>query len=365
MSGNTFGKIFRLTTFGESHGPATGGVIDGCPAGLHLNMDAIRQELENRKAVNALHSTSRLEDDQVQFLSGIFEGVTTGAPIGFLIPNHKQDPAAYDALKTSYRPGHGDFSWHRKYGHYDYRGGGRYSARETLARVVAGAIARQLLQPQGIEIQGWVSAIGNVSMREYGPIEKQDILSSELRCPDPETALMMTKELDEAVAEGDTLGGSVTVRVNGLMTGLGEPVFAKIEALLAYAVMSIPAAKAFEIGDGFAGTMLRGSQHNDQFAIGDEGTIGLTTNHAGGTLGGLTSGSPLVFRVGFKPVSSIRKPQPSVSHQGEAVTLDLSSGRHDVCVVPRAVAVVEAMTAITLADLWLQNRCSRLSTEKP
>ncbi|HRZ42932.1 MAG TPA: chorismate synthase [Bacteroidales bacterium] len=364
MSGNTIGKIFRLTTFGESHGPATGGVIDGCPAGIRLDTEAICREVENRRAVKARHSTSRLEDDQVQYFSGIFEGVTTGAPIGFLIPNQKQDPDAYNALKTTYRPGHGDFSWHRKYGIYDYRGGGRYSARETLARVVAGAIARQLLQLQGIEIQGWVSAIGKVVMDGFGPYPKEDVLSSELRCPDPEYAVRMSRELAEAISEGDTLGGSVTVRVEGLMAGLGEPVFEKIEALLAFAVMSIPAVKAFELGDGFTGTTLRGSQQNDPFTRRNEGTIGLTSNHAGGTLGGLTSGSPLVFRVGFKPVSSIKKRQQTVSHEGEPVALDLSSGRHDVCVVPRAVAVVEAMTAITLADLWLQNRCSRLAPEQ-
>lgn len=363
MSGNTFGKIFRLTTFGESHGQATGGVIDGCPAGLLLDTDAIMQELENRKAVKALHSTTRLEDDHVQFISGIFEGVTTGAPIGFFIPNQRQSPAEYDALKALYRPGHGDFSWHRKYGHYDYRGGGRYSARETLARVVAGAIARQLLQPQGIVIQGWVSAIGTVVMDGFGPYKKEEVQSSELRCPDPSTAIRMADELSRAVAEGDTLGGSVTVRVNGLMAGLGEPVFAKVEALLAYAVMSIPAVKAFELGDGFAGTMLRGSEQNDLFIPQNDGNIGINTNHAGGTLGGLTSGNPLIFRVGFKPVSSIRRPQQTVSHSGEPVSMDLSLGRHDVCVVPRAVAVVEAMTAITLADLWLQNRCSRLTAE--
>jgi chorismate synthase len=360
MSGNTIGNIFRVTTFGESHGSMTGGIIDGCPAGLPVDLEAIALEVGRRKASQALHSTSRREDDDFQLISGLFEGITTGAPIAFLATNRKQNSEEYQALKKMYRPGHGDFTWHSKYQHFDHRGGGRYSARETLARVIAGAIARQLIGREGISVHGWVSGVGSVILDGFGPYSNESVIRSELFCPDPEKEAEMLAAIAEAAASGDTLGGTVTVRVDGLIPGLGEPLFDKAEAVLAHAIMSIPAVKAFEIGDGFDGCRKRGSEYNDLFVTNEDGKVVTNSNHSGGTLGGLTSGNPLLFRVGFKPVSSIRRTQTSISHSGEPGEIDLSSGRHDVCVVPRAVAVVEAMTAITLADLLLRNRSSRL-----
>ncbi len=359
MAGNTIGKLFRVTTYGESHGIAAGGIIDGCPAGLSVDVSVVLHELERRKATVELHSTMRLEDDEPQFLSGLFEGITTGAPIAFIIRNHHQDPSAYQGLRGIYRPGHGDYAWHMKYGHFDHRGGGRYSARETVARVVAGAIARQFIALSGITVLAWVTAIGKRAMTSYGPFQSSTIESSPLRCPDPKTAILMQQEIEDAARDGDTLGGVIAATVGGVPPGLGEPVFDKIEAELAKAMMSIPSVKAFEMGEGFRAARMRGSEHNDTFLLDNEKRIVTKTNHAGGTLGGISSGNPLTFRVGFKPVSSIKKPQQMLTGEGDAVTIDLSSGRHDVCVVPRAVPVVEAMASIVLADLVLRNRCAK------
>lgn len=359
MSGNTIGRIFRVTTYGESHGIAAGGVIDGCPAGLALDMELIRRDLLRRKASAANFSTTRHEDDEPAFLSGIYEGITTGTPIAFMVENSKQQPEAYNQTRKLFRPGHGDYSWHMKYGHFDHRGGGRYSARETVARVVAGAIARQLISHSGVSVQAWVSGIGNVNLMGYGPFAPEDIEKSPLLCPDEEAALLMSREIDDAIANGDTLGGVITAVVNGAPPGLGEPVFDKVEAELAKAMLSIPSVKGFEIGEGFRAASMRGSEHNDTFSTDKNQQIITTTNLGGGTLGGITSGAPVTFRVAFKPVSSLRKPQQTVSHTGEASVIDLSPGRYDVCVVPRAVAVVEAMAAIVMADLLLRNRCAK------
>jgi chorismate synthase len=360
MSGNTIGKVFRVTTFGESHGEAIGGVVDGCPAGMFLDMDILRRDLSRRRATTDLHSTARLEPDDPQFLSGLFEGMTTGSPIAFLIPNRVHDPSAYHAIRDSFRPGHGDFGWYMKYGHYDYRGGGRYSARETVARVVAGSIARQLLAHSGITIRAWVSAIGGVCLEGYGPYSAAEIDSSPLRCPDPAVAALMMKAIEEAAASGDTLGGVISCVAEGLPAGLGEPVFDKMEAELAKGMMSIPAAKGFETGAGFSAAAMRGSEHNDPFLVNEKNIVVTGSNHAGGTLGGVTSGNPLQFRVAFKPVSSLKRVTDTVSHAGENRQIDLTRGRHDVCVVPRAVPVAEAMAAIVMADMLLRNNSARI-----
>ncbi|MFO7722853.1 MAG: chorismate synthase [Bacteroidales bacterium] len=359
MAGNTIGRMFRVTTYGESHGVAAGGIIDGCPAGLKIDMEKIRYDLSRRSASGDTFSTSRIEEDDARFLSGMFEGITTGAPIAFIVMNKNHDSSEYKGLKNLYRPGHGDYSWHMKYGHYDYRGGGRYSARETVARVVAGSIARQFLTHSGIAINGWVSAIGQQTLPGYGPFTAEQIEASPVRCPDANLTQNMLIEIDEAVAEGDTLGGIVSATITGVKPGLGEPVFDKIEAELAKAMLSIPSVKAFEMGEGFRATTMKGSEHNDTFTFGEDQKITTLTNHAGGTLGGISSGTPISFRVGFKPVSSIRKAQPTVTHRGDKGEVNLAAGRHDVCVVPRAVPIVEAMAAIVMADLLLRNRCSK------
>lgn len=357
MSGNTIGKIFRVTTYGESHGVATGGVIDGCPAGLTLNMERIRQEIARRKASEAPFSTSRIEDDEPQFLSGIYEGITTGAPIAFLVVNKGHEPAAYSSVRKAYRPGHGDFSWHMKYGHFDHRGGGRYSARETLARVVAGAIAKQFLEQHNICVQAWVSGAGSCLLEGYKSYTREEIDASPMKCPDPDISARMMSEVSMAIEQRDTLGGMISCSITGVNPGLGEPVFDKVEAELAKAMMSIPSVKGFEMGDGFQSATKRGSEQNDQFVLDDKERITTLSNHSGGTLGGLTSGNPLNFRVAFKPVSSLKKPQETLSHDKVKTTIDLSNGRHDVCVVPRAVPVVEAMACIIITDLLLRNRC--------
>lgn len=360
MSGNTIGRVFRLTTFGESHGSAIGGVIDGCPSGLDLDMDIINRDLTRRRAVDAPHSTTRFEADEPRFLSGVSGGKTTGAPIAFIVENRSYDPSAYSNLEGVYRPGHGDYAWHQKFGHFDHRGGGRYSARETVARVIAGSVARQLIGISGIEVQAWVSSIGKTTLSGYGSYESEAIESSVLRCPDKEASELMLQEIERARSAGDTLGGVISASVTGMVPGLGEPIFDKLEAELGKAMMSIPAVKGFEIGEGFQAARMTGSEHNDTFRKDMDNVIIDPANHSGGMLGGISTGSPVHFRVAFKPVSSIKQKQQSVTHAGEPATVDLSQGRHDVCVVPRAVVIVEAMTAIVLADMLLRNRCAKL-----
>ncbi len=360
MAGNTTGTVFRVTTFGESHGLAIGGVVDGCPAGISFDTGVIRYELGRRKANSELHSTTRHEMDEPRILSGIFEGKTTGAPIAFMIVNKAHDPGAYHQLRDAYRASHGDYGWHMKYGHFDHRGGGRYSARETAARVVAGAIARQLLAHYGITVQGWVSGIGNIQLDGYGPYTSAEVEASTLRCPDSDVAKAMMSELEAAFIEKDTLGGLVSCVVNGVPAGLGEPVFDKVESELAKAMMSIPAVKGFEMGSGFKASTMRGTAHNDPFNTDEQGAVVTTTNHAGGTLGGIASGNPVCFRVAFKPVSSVKRKEETITHDKKKRVIDLTGGRHDVCVVPRAVPVVEAMAAIVFADLILRNRSARI-----
>ncbi len=358
MAGNTFGQLFRLTTFGESHGVAIGGIVDGCPAGLLLDLDAVQNDLDRRRPGQSDLTTPRNESDTVQFLSGIFEGRTTGSPIAFLIKNKDQHSKDYDSLKNVYRPSHADFVFDTKYGHRDHRGGGRSSARETASRVAAGAVARQFLATLEISIKGFVSDIAEAHLNT--PLEELNLSlpENDLRCPDENTAAEMRRLIEEARDTGDTLGGIVTLIVKGVPAGLGEPVFDKLHADLGKAMLSINAVKGFETGSGFAAAAMRGSVHNDAFAI-SEGKTSTTTNHSGGIQGGISNGMDIVCRVAFKPVASIRKEQQTLTREGESTTIKIE-GRHDPCVVPRAVPIVEAMAALVIADHLLRNRTSKI-----
>ena len=336
---NSFGEVFRLTTFGESHGPAIGGVIDGVPAGCPISLEAIQTDLDRRRPGGGGLATTRREPDRVEILSGIFEGVTLGTPIGFIIRNTSQRSADYDLTRHVYRPSHADYTYQAKYGVRDHRGGGRASARETACRVVAGSVARQILQQQGITISAWASRIG---MLELPAQEAQlDDYTRSLR------------------ATGDTVGGIVECEVTGTPAGLGEPLFGKLQARLAEAMLSIPAVKGFEYGDGFEMACMQGSDANDPFDIDDDGRIITTSNHSGGIQGGISNGAPITMRVAFKPVATIMQPQNTVDDQGRHAVLE-PRGRHDVCVVPRAVPVVEAMAAMVILDAFLLNRLSRI-----
>lgn len=359
MAGNTFGHSFRLTTFGESHGAAIGGIIDGCPAGLKVDHAAIQLELDRRRPGQSDLTTPRKESDTVEILSGLFEGHTTGHPIAFLIPNSNQRSKDYDALKDVYRPSHADYVYQAKYGLRDHRGGGRSSARETACRVAAGAIAKQLLtQSLGAHVQGYVSAIGEVSIREpFGALDFSQP-ENELRCPDQAAAARMRSLVEEARDSGDTLGGMVSCVVTGIPAGLGDPVFDKLHADLGKAMLSINAVKAFEIGSGFAAATMRGSEHNDAFELRD-GQPYTSTNHSGGVQGGISNGMPIEMRIAFKPVASIKTPQTTLDKSGKATEIEIG-GRHDPCVVPRAVPIVEAMAALVIADHYLRNRTVRL-----
>lgn len=350
MAGNTFGTLFRLTTFGESHGPALGGVIDGCPPGIALDFDAIRSQMQRRKPGQSAIVTQRKEEDEPQFLSGIFEGKTTGAPIGFLIPNGGQKPDDYDHIKDVFRPSHADYVYEKKYGIRDYRGGGRSSARETACRVLAGAVARQVL-PQ-VKINAFVSSVGDIFMEK--PYQAVDFSLTDrhpVRCPDPETAARMEALIREVRKDGDTIGGTVTCVLQNVPAGLGEPVFDKLHAELGKAMLSINAVKGVEFGSGFCGSRMRGSAHNDAF-LPDGGT---KTNLSGGIQGGISNGMDIYFRVAFKPVATIMQPQQTIDTAGRPVTVQ-GKGRHDPCVVPRAVPIVEAMAALVLADFHLLNK---------
>ncbi|MCZ4407589.1 chorismate synthase [Cryomorphaceae bacterium 1068] len=358
MAGNSLGTLFKLTTFGESHGEAIGGIVDGCPAGLSLDMDAIQKELDRRKPGQSDLTTQRKESDTVKFLSGIFEGTTTGTPIAFIIPNADQRSKDYGNLKDVFRPSHADYVYEAKYGIRDHRGGGRSSARETACRVAAGAIAKQFLQAEGIEINSYVSAIGQVEVDK--PHTELDLtaVENEVRCPDPHSAKAMRTAIETARDEGDTLGGIVTGLALGVPAGLGEPVFDKLHADLGKAMLSINAVKGFDIGSGFEAAKMKGSDHNDGFEIVD-GKPHTQTNHSGGVQGGISNGMDIVFRVAFKPVASIGKKQQTITREGKETELEIK-GRHDPCVVPRAVPIVEAMTALILADHLLRNRTIRL-----
>lgn len=357
---NTYGKIYRLTTFGESHGPAIGGVIDGVPAGFALDIDAIQRQLDRRRPGQSAIVTQRRESDCVQLLSGLMDGVTTGTPIGFVIPNSDQHSADYDAMRDAYRPSHADYTYDAKYGLRDHRGGGRSSARETTCRVVGGAIARQILAAQGIGIAAYTRSIGDIALETpYCELDLTQVDSNPVRCPDADTARRMIELIEQVRTDGDTVGGVVTCVITGVPAGLGEPVADKLNATLAAAMMSINAAKGFELGMGFDGTRRRGSEVIDTFAIDTDGRVITLANHSGGVQGGITNGADIYFNVAFKPVATLLQPVETIDRHGNPVTLQ-ARGRHDPCVVPRAVPVVEAMAAMTLLDAWLMNRTSRL-----
>ncbi len=365
MASNQFGQIFRITTFGESHGPAIGVVIDGCPAGLILSEKDIEAELLWRQAGKNSYVSPRKEPDQIEILSGLFEDQTTGAPIAILIRNRDAKAGSYESIKHLYRPGHANFTYLEKYGVFDYRGGGRASARETAARVAAGAVAKKFLQEFQIECAAFLSQLGDVAI-EAPPHSslstlREQIHQSPIFCPDPLLEPALFKKIEQIQEEKDSLGGVVSCLAT-LPPGLGDPVYSKLEALLASAMLSIPASKGFEIGQGFAAASLKGSEHNDSFTN-DSDSVRPATNLAGGTLGGISTGEPLFFRVAFKPTSSIKKPQQTTDLQGNPALFCLpDSARHDPCLAIRAVPVVEAMTALVLADALLMNRVSRLMT---
>ena len=349
---NTFGNRFRLTSFGESHGEAIGGVIDGCPAGFLLDFDAIQYELDRRKPGQSDLTTSREESDQVEFLSGIFEGKTTGTPIGFIVRNNNQHSSDYDYLRDFFRPSHADYTYFQKYGHRDHRGGGRSSARETITRVVAGAIAKQILQKQGISIAAYTSQVGSVCLeKHYSELDFTNIERTPVRCPDLALAEEMAGLIRQVKAEGDTIGGVITCVCQGIPAGWGNPVFGRLNAALASAMMSINAVKGFDYGMGFAGVQYRGSEMNDRF-YSLNGQIRTQTNHSGGIQGGISNGEDIYFRVAFKPVATLLQPQTMLDQDGNESVLQ-AKGRHDACVLPRAVPVVEAMAAIVLLDYSL------------
>ncbi len=354
MAGNSFGTLFKLTTYGESHGKGLGGIIEGCPAGLQLDLDAIQKDLDRRRPGQSAIVTQRKESDQVEFYSGIFEGKTTGTPIGFLIPNTNQKSRDYSHIKDSYRPSHADYVYDHKYGIRDYRGGGRSSARETVCRVVAGAVAKQLLDE--VRIQAYVSQVGNLALnKSVDQLDLTQTESSPTRCPDPETAREMEQLIKKVRKEGDTIGGVVSCLVQNVPIGLGEPVFDKLHARLGQAMLSINAVKGFEYGSGFQGVRMKGSEHNDAFNA--DGST--KTNYSGGIQGGITNGMDIYFRVAFKPVATLLQGYETIDREGESVTLQ-GKGRHDPCVVPRAVPIVEAMAALVLADFYLLSRVSKL-----
>lgn len=350
MAGNSFGKLFKLTTFGESHGRAIGGIIDGCPAGIQLDFEAIQLEMNRRKPGQSKIVTQRKEPDEVEFYSGIFEGTTTGTPIGFLIHNTNQKSKDYSHIKDVYRPSHADYTYDQKYGVRDYRGGGRSSARETASRVVAGAIAKQFLSQ--IEINAFTSSVGEIFIdKPYQDLDFSKIESNAIRCPDEATAEKMIAKVTEIKKQGDTIGGTITCVIKNVATGLGEPVFDKLHAELGKAMLSINAVKGFEYGSGFCGARMKGSDHNDKFN--EDGTT--QTNLSGGVQGGISNGMDIYFRVAFKPVATTLQKQETINSKGETVEMQ-GKGRHDPCVVPRAVPIVEAMAALVIADYILLRR---------
>lgn len=350
MSGNTFGKLFKLITFGESHGEALGGIIEGCPSGIELDFDAIKLEMARRKPGQSAIVSQRKEEDEVQFLSGIFEGKTTGTSIGFLIPNTNQKSDDYSDIKNTYRPSHADYVYEKKYGIRDYRGGGRSSARETASRVVAGAIAKQIITT--IKINAFVSSVGDIYLNKpYQDLDFSKIDSNPVRCPDPETATKMEELIRVVKKEGDTIGGTITCVLQNVPIGLGEPVFDKLHADLGKAMLSINAVKGFEYGSGFCGSQMKGSEHNDLYH--SDGST--KTNLSGGIQGGISNGMDIYFRVAFKPVATLIKKQEVLDNQGNILELQ-GKGRHDPCVLPRAVPIVEAMAALVLADFYLLNK---------
>lgn len=377
---NTFGHTFRLTTFGESHGAAIGGVVDGMPSGITIDEQFIQDELNRRRPGQSALTTARQEADRVELLSGVFEGLSTGCPIAFIVRNADQHSADYDNLRDVFRPSHADYTYHYKYGVRDHRGGGRSSARETISRVVAGALAKLALSQLGITITAWTKQVGHIALcTPYQQLDFSNIEHNPVRCPDPAVAEQMAQLIREVKAQGDTIGGIIECVVQGCPPGLGSPAFGKLHALLGAAMLSINAAKGFEYGEGFAGVTQRGSEQNDLWlpaattapADSSEGPsasssasttplrLVTATNHSGGIQGGISNGQDIVFRVAFKPVATLLREQPTVGLQGQPA-IAKARGRHDPCVLPRAVPIVEAMAAITILDAYLQNKCTRI-----
>lgn len=351
---NTFGNLFTLTTFGESHGPAIGGVVDGMPAGVDIDMEFIQSELNRRRPGQSKITTARNEPDQVEFLSGVFEGKSTGCPIGFVVRNTNQHSNDYDNMRSVFRPSHADFTYTSKYGIRDHRGGGRSSARITISRCVGGALAKLVLRKMGISITAYTSQVGDIALdRDYRKYDLSSVESNIVRCPDAEAATRMEHLISEVKADGDTIGGIITCVVKGCPVGVGEPEFGKLHAVLGAAMLGINAAKGFEIGEGFNCVTSRGSQQNDIFTS-NNGKIHTTSNHSGGIQGGISNGEDIYFRVAFKPVATILQEQPTVDKDGNNTTL-CARGRHDPCVLPRAVPVVEAMTAMVILDYIMLN----------
>ena len=359
MSGNTFGHIFKLTTFGESHGVAIGGIVDGCPAGLELNLEFIQQQLDRRKPGQSKITTQRKESDTIEFLSGIFEGITTGTPIGFIIKNDDQKSNDYAHLKDTFRPSHADYTYQSKYGIRDYRGGGRSSARETACRVVGGAIAQLMLKYYGISVNAYVSQVGEiVSLKNYQQLNLEQTYKNPVRCADENVVDAMFNFIDKIRKEGDTIGGVVSCVIQKVPVGLGSPIFDRLEADLAKAMLSINASKGFEFGSGFSGTTQKGSEHNDAFYV-DNKKVKTKTNNSGGIQGGISNGEDIFFRVAFKPVATIMQKQQTVDVDLNETEM-MGKGRHDPCVLPRAVPIVEAMAALVIVDHLLLNRTVKL-----
>ena len=360
MTGSTFGTLFRVTTWGESHGPAVGCVVDGCPAGIELALEAVQADMDRRRPGQSRITSQRRELDVVELLSGTLDRITTGAPIAMMVRNEDARPRDYDTMRDLYRPSHADFTYEAKYGMRDHRGGGRASYREAVGRVAAGAVARQMLaQWHGIEVVGYVRQIGAIC----GDVDREAVCRTEVdaqmvRCPDVAAAAEMVALIESARRDGDSLGGVVEVVARRVPAGLGEPVFEKLTASLAAGLMSLPAARGFEVGEGFGSVLMRGSTHNDPFVM-KGGTVGTESNHSGGIQGGISNGEPLVMRVAFKPTATIMREQRTVSRQGEPAVIK-ATGRHDPCVLPRAVAGVEAMVALVLADMALRQRAATL-----
>ncbi len=365
MSGNTFGTIFKLTTFGESHGEAIGGIIDGCPAGLVIDFDFIQHELERRKPGQSNIVSQRKESDKVQFLSGILDGKTIGTPIGFIIKNENQKPQDYEHIKDIYRPSHADYTYQTKYGIRDYRGGGRSSARETISRVVAGAIAKLILKQSGISINAYTSQVGDIKLlKDYHELDLSMTESNAIRCPNKLIAETMIHRIEQVRKAGDTIGGIISCIIKGTPAGLGEPVFDKLHADLGKAMLSINAVKGFEYGSGFEGVKMKGSEHNDAFIPNtslDEMMMRhqTKTNNSGGIQGGISNGEDIYFRVAFKPVATIMQSQETINSKGEPAEMQ-GKGRHDPCVLPRAVPIIEAMAALVLADHLLRNKTNKM-----
>lgn len=357
---NTFGNIFRLTTFGESHGPGVGGVIDGFPAGVEIDTDFVQHELDRRKPGQSALTTPRKEGDRVEILSGVFEGRSTGCPIGFLVRNENQHSSDYDNLRDTFRPSHADYTYRCKYGIRDHRGGGRSSARETISRCVGGAFAKMALRQLGITVTAYTSQVGAIALdRDYRQYDLSRTESNAVRCPDAAKAEEMARLIEQVKADGDTIGGVITGVIRGCPAGLGEPVFGKLHAALGGAMLGINAVKGFEYGEGFAGVTARGSEQNDRFVPDGHGGVTTTTNRSGGIQGGISNGNDICFRVAFKPVATLLQEQQTVDVHGNAVSLT-ARGRHDPCVLPRAVPVVEAMAAMTVLDFYLLNLSARL-----